>query len=65
MTEREDTEAIVAIVTTNRDQVLPGGAPIFVAASAAEQKKVAVLLSHILAAAVHDLENGTYVLVRH
>lgn len=58
-------DVIVAIVTIDRDKVMSGGAPIFVASSAEEREKVAVYLGRILAAQVHDLENGTYIIVRH
>jgi hypothetical protein len=58
-------ERILAIVTLQPDKVQGGGAPVFVASGDAEREKVATYLSRILAAQVHDLENGTYILVNH
>jgi hypothetical protein len=56
---------IIAIVTTNPKSVGGGGAPIFYAANEAEREKIALYLSRILNAMVHDLENGTYFLTHH
>lgn len=58
-------EAIVAIVTLTPDKVKPGGAPIFVAGTVEERERVAMYISRIMDVMVHDLENGTYILVRH
>ncbi|MFD0711138.1 hypothetical protein [Paenibacillus sp. GCM10027626] len=55
---------IVAIVTTDSAAV-DGGAPIFIEKNAAQQEATAFLLEKILNAAVHDLKNGTYILVDH
>lgn len=56
---------IVAIVATSPAQVGGGGVPIFYAADPAEREKIALYLSRILNAMVHDLENGTYFLSHH
>ncbi len=58
-------EKILAIVTLAADKVAPGGAPTFIAADSEEREKVASYLGHILNAQIHDLENGTYILVKH
>ncbi len=55
---------ILAVVSIKKDRV-SGGAPIFFASNEEEQEKVASYLSRILDAMVHDLENGTYILVKH
>ena len=55
---------ILAVVTLKMDQV-SGGAPIFSARDEEEQGKTAMYLGKILDAMVHDLENGTYIVVRH
>lgn len=55
---------ILAVVTLNMDKV-GGGAPVFFARDEEEQEKTARFLSKILDAMVHDLENGTYIVVRH
>ncbi|BCV25090.1 MAG TPA: hypothetical protein GXX50_00900 [Firmicutes bacterium] len=56
---------IVAIVTTSPETVGGGGVPIFYAADPADRERIALYLSRILNAMVHDLENGTYFLSHH
>jgi len=58
-------EKIVAVVTLNPDTVRPGGVPVFVAGTPEEREKISLYLSRVMDVMVHDLENGTYVLVRH
>ncbi|MFX4263682.1 capping complex subunit for YIEGIA [Pelotomaculum propionicicum] len=55
---------ILAVITLNMELV-SGGAPIFFARNEEEMEKVAGHLSKILDAMVHDLGNGSYVVVRH
>ncbi len=55
---------ILAIVTKNRDKV-GGTGPIFYAESDEELEHTATLLARVLAAAIHDLDNGSVVIVRH
>lgn len=55
---------ILAVVTLNMNHV-DGGAPIFFARNQEEQAKIARYLAQTLDAMVHDLENGTYIIVRH
>jgi len=64
LTQREP-ETIVAVVTLDPEKVRGGGAPVFVASGPKEREKIATYLSRIMDVQVHDLENGTYVLVRH
>ena len=63
MGEREGSR-ILAAVTLNREQVA-GGAPIFFARSEEERERIASYIAKTLNAMVHDLENGTYIIVRH
>lgn len=58
------SDYILAIVTLKRDSV-GGQAPIFYAENEDEREKIALYLSKMMKAVVHDLENGTYVLVKH
>ncbi len=58
------TEQILAVVTLDKSQVYYG-APVFLTHNEDEQERMAVSLSGILNAMVHDLGNGTYVLVKH
>ncbi|HHU61303.1 MAG: hypothetical protein QM401_11985 [Bacillota bacterium] len=55
---------ILAIITLGRDKVA-SGVPIFYAKDQEEQDNLCLLLSRILGAAVHDLQNGVKVIVKH
>lgn len=55
---------IVAAVTTVRDLV-SGNVIIIIARDEDEREKLAVHMANILKASVHDLGNGTYLLVQH
>ncbi|WP_270171612.1 capping complex subunit for YIEGIA [Paenibacillus sp. SYP-B4298] len=56
--------SIVAVVTMRRESV-GGGAPIFLAETEAQLEETAFLLEKILDASVHDLKNGTFIVVNH
>jgi len=56
---------ILAIVTINKEQLISGGAPVFLAKNQEEQQRTAFLLEKILDGIAHDLENGTMIIVRH
>lgn len=56
---------ILAVVTTNRKAVAPGGAPVFFAENASEMQRLAFLLEKILDGTAHDLEIGIIIIVRH
>jgi len=56
---------LVIATEKSRTKILPGGTPVFLTADEAEQQKLATTLSRILQAAVHDLENGLLILVKH
>jgi hypothetical protein len=58
------TPVFFAIITTNRDRVLYGGmAPVFFAETKDEALRVAMWISRITNADVHDLHNDTVVLI--
>ncbi|AYO30375.1 MAG: hypothetical protein PWR06_347 [Thermoanaerobacteraceae bacterium] len=57
-------EAILAVVTLDKQQPA-SGVPVFYAKDEKERDKIAMYLSKILSAMTHDLENGTYIIVRH
>ncbi|MGE5589993.1 MAG: capping complex subunit for YIEGIA [Bacillota bacterium] len=56
--------AILAVVTLHPEQVA-GGLPVFAVPDDTSAQKLAGSLSHILDAQVHDLQNGTLIIVRH
>ncbi|HHY47452.1 MAG TPA: hypothetical protein GX506_09170 [Firmicutes bacterium] len=58
------TDTIIAVIALDRDKV-GGQAPIFYADSPRERERLALYLSRITGGVVHDLENGTYIIVRH
>jgi len=57
-------EEILAVVTAYPDKV-QGSVAIFITKNDEESEHVALLLSRILKAMVHDLENGVYIVVKH
>jgi len=58
-------EEVVYIIADDRNKVVAGGAPILIAPEPRERERLALYLSRILNAMVHDLENGVLILVRH
>ena len=57
------TPVMFAIVTTKRDAVSGGMAPIFFAEDEDEQQRIAMWITRITNAIVHDLHNGTLIIV--
>ena len=64
MEQRSLVKQIAAIVTQNAQNV-SGGCPIFIASSRKEQEEIAFLLGRLLDGMVHDLGNGTLIVVKH
>ncbi|HCD09604.1 MAG TPA: hypothetical protein DEQ01_04505 [Thermoanaerobacter sp.] len=60
------TGYIIAIVASRKakDNVSSGTAPIIYVENEEEQQKLSMYLSRIFKAAVHDLENGVFILVK-
>ncbi|WP_129596401.1 capping complex subunit for YIEGIA [Anaerophilus nitritogenes] len=58
-------ENIVAIVTTDKNMISTTTVPVFYANSEEQKEKTALLVSKITMGMVHDLENGSYVIVKH
>ncbi|AUW94447.1 MAG: hypothetical protein C7B44_12765 [Sulfobacillus thermosulfidooxidans] len=56
------TPVMFAIVTTKKDSVTGGMAPIFIAEDDQERERIAMWISRITNAIVHDLHNGTLIL---
>jgi metal-dependent HD superfamily phosphatase/phosphodiesterase len=56
--------SILAVVTEDREMAA-SGVPVFYAKDQQEKDRIALFLSKILAAMVHDIGNGCYILVRH
>ncbi|MDK2822540.1 MAG: hypothetical protein PWQ67_1336 [Clostridia bacterium] len=57
-------EQILGIVTPYPERVL-GNVPIFITKDDQEAQHLCLLLSRILKAMAHDLENGVYIIVKH
>lgn len=58
-------ENILAIVTIDKNAVSSGTVPTFYAKDEEERERISLLLSKVMMGMVHDLENGSYVIVRH
>jgi hypothetical protein len=58
-------EYILAIVTCEKDRVISGGCPVFLASGQEEMEHISLLLARILGGIVHDLENGIYFICKH
>jgi hypothetical protein len=56
------TPVMFAIVTTRRDAVHGGMAPVFYCEDEQERDRIALWLTRITNAIVHDLHNGTLIL---
>jgi len=61
----EDSAGIILAIVTLDINKVGDGTPVFLAGDEEEQQKVAANLARILDANVHDLENGSLILVRH
>ena len=55
---------IIAICTHQRDKV-GAGCPVFFADTREEAERTAQLLARIAQAAVHDLDNGCFIVFKH
>ncbi|AKL95606.1 hypothetical protein CACET_c21600 [Clostridium aceticum] len=58
------TELIIAVVTMHKDKV-GGSAPIFYVENEEQLERMALLISKTTRGMVHDLEGGTYIIVKH
>ncbi|HZW82292.1 MAG TPA: hypothetical protein VFF14_02565 [Candidatus Deferrimicrobium sp.] len=57
-------DSILAVITTETANVA-ANVPVFFVASKEEQERLALLLSRIMNAMAHDLENGVFIIVKH
>jgi len=55
---------ILAVCAMDKTKV-GGGAPIFYAADQDELSEIAMMISRVFGAAVHDLHNGVLIIVKH
>ena len=58
------SDQILAVITMHRERV-GGSAPIFYAKDFQELEKISLYLARIFMGAVHDLDNGVYIVVKH
>lgn len=59
------THAILAVVTGEDAAVDSGSAPIFRIRDERERQRVAAYIGTVTLGMVHDLRNGTYLIVKH
>lgn len=57
--------AIVAVVTMTKEQILSGGAPIFIVQTTDELQETAMTLEKIMDASTHEVNPSTLILVAH
>jgi len=58
-------ELLAAVITGREKEKITGDIPIFIAQDQDEKVQIAIYLSRSLDAAVHDLGNGVYYIVKH
>ncbi|WP_336885153.1 capping complex subunit for YIEGIA [Caldalkalibacillus salinus] len=63
--ETLSVKSILAVVTSSPQKVSGGGAPIFVVKDKEEIQQRIFLLENILNGMAHELDEETYILVRH
>lgn len=56
---------IVAVVTMKQEQLLSGGAPVFIVSSPEELQETAMTLEKIMDASTHEVNPSTLILVAH
>ncbi len=59
------THSILAIVTGKDAHVEPGAAPVFRVADQAERERIAKYIGTVTLGTVHDLRDGTFIVVKH
>jgi len=59
------THAILAVVTGEDSVVESGSVPVFRIRDESERQRVAAYIGTITLGMVHDLRNGTYLVVKH
>lgn len=57
------TPKVFCVITTDKERVMPGGAPVLIAKDEEEQGRLAMWICRITDAIVHDLHNGVWLLV--
>ncbi|ABR49011.1 conserved hypothetical protein [Alkaliphilus metalliredigens QYMF] len=58
-------EFIIAVITTNKEMVSSAMVPVFYARDEEHKERLALLISKTTTGMVHDLEDGTYIIVKH
>ncbi|MBS4534218.1 hypothetical protein GOQ29_01150 [Clostridium sp. D2Q-14] len=58
-------DAILAIVTTNKDAVEGGSVPVFYVNNREEMEHTALMIAKVTLAMIHDLDNDCFIIVKH
>ncbi len=58
-------EYILAIITLDKEKVITGGCPVFIADNKDQQYRMGIYLASILDGVVHDLENDVLFICKH
>lgn len=56
---------IIAVVTTRRENIKGGGAPVFVTQDTESLQKISSILEKILDASAHEVDEYTMIIVAH
>lgn len=58
-------EYTLAVITTNKEMKSVGGCPIFYAENEKDLQHKAMLMAKCVSGMVHDMTNGTLIIVKH
>lgn len=58
-------DSIVAVVTTNKNVMGTPNSPVFFVNNEAEMDRTALLIAKTTGGMVHEIQGGTYIIVRH
>lgn len=61
----EQPTMIIAIITTKKEKIMPGGAPVFITDSEESLQKVSSTLEKTLDASAHEVDPDTMIIVAH
>ena len=61
----EQPTKIIAVITTKKENIMPGGAPVFITESKESLQKVSSSLEKTLDASAHEVDSDTMIIVAH
>ncbi|MBB6444544.1 capping complex subunit for YIEGIA [Bacillus benzoevorans] len=61
----EQPTKIIAIITTNKENIMPGGAPVFITENRESLQTTSSTLEKTLDASAHEVDADTMIIVAH